>query len=110
MERLSRLTLAAAAALLIPGSASAQVIEFESGGLKYLTQTKNGVTVMFAQLPVQVREYAVIQVAVSNGSTNAWTVRPEDFAFLPSMAAAFRPPPPAVWWKISSTAAAGRTW
>lgn len=83
MERLSRLTLAAAAALLIPGSAFAQVIEFESGGLKYLTQTKNGVTVMFAQLPVQVREYAVIQVAVSNGSTNAWTVRPEDFAFLP---------------------------
>lgn len=56
-----------------------QVIEFESGGLKYLTQTKSGVTVMFAPLPLQIREYAVIQVAISNGSPLSWTFRPEDF-------------------------------
>jgi len=60
----------------------AQVIEFESGGLKYLTQTRNGVTVMFAHLPVHVREYAVIQVAISNGSQETWQVKPEDFRFL----------------------------
>jgi hypothetical protein len=62
---------------------SAQVIEFESGGLKYLTQTKNGVTVMFAQLPLPIREYAVVQVAISNGSAISWNFRPEDFRFLP---------------------------
>lgn len=62
---------------------SAQVIEFESGGLKYLTQTKNGVTVMFAQLPLPIREYAVVQVAISNGSPISWSFRPEDFQFLP---------------------------
>lgn len=62
---------------------SAQVIEFESGGLKYLTQTKNGVTVMFAQLPIPIREYGVVQVAISNGSPVSWTFKPEDFQFLP---------------------------
>ena len=77
---------AALAALIVPGTgtsavAAAQVIEFESGGLRYLTQTKGGVTVMFAYLPVQVREYAVIQVAISNGSSQAWGFRPEDFSF-----------------------------
>jgi len=59
----------------------AQVIEFESGGLKYLTQTRNGVTVMFAHLPSQVREYSIVQVAVSNGSSKTWTFRPSDFSF-----------------------------
>ncbi|MBK5291731.1 MAG: hypothetical protein JJE04_08670 [Acidobacteriia bacterium] len=58
-----------------------QVIEFESGGLKYLTQTRNGVTVMFAPMPVKVRDYAVIQVAISNGSNMAWQFKPEDFRF-----------------------------
>ena len=68
--------------VLIAGCAAhAQVIEFESGGLKYLTQTKNGVTVMFAPMPMQVREYAVVQVAVSNGSAALWTFKPEDFRF-----------------------------
>ncbi|MBM3735610.1 MAG: hypothetical protein FJW39_07470 [Acidobacteria bacterium] len=69
-------------ALALPAcSVSAQVIEFESGGLRYLTQTRNGVTVMFAPLPVQIREYAVLQVAVSNGSSRSWTFRPIDFKF-----------------------------
>jgi hypothetical protein len=68
-------------ALLAGCAAYAQVIEFESGGLKYLTQTKNGLTVMFAPMPLQVREYAVVQVAVSNGSAALWTFKPEDFRF-----------------------------
>jgi hypothetical protein len=57
------------------------VIEFESGGLKYQTLSKDGLTVMFAPLPLQVREYAVLQVAVSNGTASACTIRPEDFRF-----------------------------
>ena len=61
-----------------------QVIEFESGGLKYQTLTKNGLTIMVAGLPSSVRDYAVLQVAISNGSNATWTVRPEDFLFLRS--------------------------
>ncbi len=72
--------LAAAPAAWIPGAAG-QVIEFESGGLRYLTQTRNGVTVMFAMLPVPIREYAVVQVAISNGSSRTWSFKPEDFRF-----------------------------
>lgn len=59
----------------------AQVIEFESGGLKFKTLTRNGVTVMFAPLPAHIREYAVLQVAVSNGSKIPWVVKPEDFVY-----------------------------
>jgi hypothetical protein len=60
---------------------SAQVIEFESGGLRYQTLTRNGVTLMFAHLPTHVREYAILQVAVSNGAQAPYTIRPEDFTF-----------------------------
>lgn len=59
----------------------AQIIEFESGGLRYLTQTRGGVTVMFAHLPSSVREYAIIQAAISNGSEITRVVRPEDFTY-----------------------------
>src|SRR5205085_1394905 len=61
--------------------AVAQVIEFESGGLKYQTLTRNSVTVMFAHLPAHVHEYAILQVAISNGAQAPYTVRPEDFVF-----------------------------
>jgi hypothetical protein len=60
---------------------SSQVIEFESRGLKYQTLTKNGLTIMVASLPSHVREYAILQVAISNGSPVAWVVKPEDFTF-----------------------------
>lgn len=66
---------------LLGGLASAQVIEFESGGLRYQTLSKDGLTIMFAHLPPQVREYAIVQVAVSNGSSSACTIRPEDFTY-----------------------------
>src|SRR5258706_3428708 len=65
--------------MALPGSA--QVIEFESGGLKYQTLTRNGVTVMFAHLPTHVREYSILQVAISNGAQAPCTIRPEDFTF-----------------------------
>ena len=71
----------AAALLLFCASAAAQVIEFESGGLKYQTLTRGGVTLMFAHLPSHVREYSIVQVAVSNGSGMFQTIRPEDFKF-----------------------------
>ncbi len=67
--------------LLMMAAGHAQIIEFESGGLKYKTLTHNGVTVMFAPLPTHVRDYAILQVAISNGSPISWAVRPEDFRF-----------------------------
>src|SRR6185503_4429132 len=66
----------------------AQVIEFESNGLKYQTLTRNGVTVMFAHMPQHVREYAILQVSVSNGSRATHVARPEDFTFVRSGGAA----------------------
>ncbi len=67
--------------LLSTLTVNAQIIEFESGGLKYKTLTRSGVTVMFAPLSTHVRDYAILQVAVSNGSPVSWAVRPEDFSF-----------------------------
>ncbi len=67
--------------LLVASVALTQIIEFESGGLQYKTLTKNGVTVMYAKLPLRVLDYAILQVAVSNGSGISWTVKPEDFRF-----------------------------
>lgn len=65
-------------------SARAQVIQFESNGLKYQTLTKSGVTVMFAPLYSRIREYTILQVAVSNGSPGPYTIRPEDFRYVRS--------------------------
>jgi hypothetical protein len=59
----------------------AQVIEFESSGLKYKALTHNGVTIMVATLHTHIRDYAVLQVAISNGSPVSWSVKPEDFRF-----------------------------
>src|SRR5690242_810971 len=80
MDRLSRaLALALFAGL---ACARAQVIEFETNGLKYQTLTRSGVTVMWAQLQTQLHEYGIIQVAVSNGSPGPYVIRPEDFHFI----------------------------
>ena len=75
--------LSRAAALLLGVylSVPGQVIEFESNGLKYQTITKSGVTLMVAHLPGHVRELSILQVAVSNGSTGPYTIRPEDFSY-----------------------------
>jgi hypothetical protein len=74
-----RLCLLVVALLAARGPLPAQVITFESGGLKYQTQTKGGITVMFAPLPGRLREYTIVQVAVSNGARFPALVRPEDF-------------------------------
>src|SRR5437763_4501429 len=70
------------ALLLCAACAQAQVIEFESNGLKSLTLTRSGVTVMFAVMPQHLHEYAIIQVAVSNGSKAPYIIRPEDFTYV----------------------------
>lgn len=64
------------------GCLCSQIIEFESGGLKYQTLTKNGLTIMVAELPSHVQDFSVVQVALSNGSKTAYAVKPEDFLFL----------------------------
>ena len=69
------------AAVLLGGALSAQIIEFESGGLKYRTLTHGGVTIMWAHLPMHINKYAVLQVVVSNGSPVTWQVKPQDFKF-----------------------------
>jgi hypothetical protein len=69
------------AAVLFAGAVHAQIIEFESGGLKYRTLTRGGMTIMWAHLPMHIKEYAVLQVAISNGSPVSWQVKPQDFSF-----------------------------
>lgn len=61
--------------------ASAQAIEVQSNGTTYQTLTKSGITVMFNHLPGVLHQYAIIQVAVSNGSQGPYMIRPEDFTF-----------------------------
>jgi hypothetical protein len=68
-------------ALMACSCLPAQIIDFDSGGLHYKTLTKGGLTVMFANLPAHIREYSIVQVAISNGSPVAWVVKPEDFSY-----------------------------
>ena len=77
----SGLSRAAALLMGVCLSVPGQVIEFESNGLKYQTITKGGVTLMVARLPGHVREFSILQVAVSNGSAGPYTIRPEDFSY-----------------------------
>jgi hypothetical protein len=80
---MNRLPGASAAALfLLLPCATAQVIEFEQNGLKYQTLTRSGVTVMFAAMPSHLHEYAIVQVAVSNGAPGPYTIKPEDFTYV----------------------------
>ena len=59
-------------------------IVFESHGLEYDALTRNGITVMFAQMPSRLKEFNIIQVTVTNGSLVSWTVKPADFNFVRS--------------------------
>ena len=80
---MNRIVWACALALVLwVGRGRAQVIEFESNGLKYETLTKSGVTIMFATLPQRLHDYAILQVAVSNGSKAPYMIRPEDFTYV----------------------------
>jgi hypothetical protein len=80
---MNRLLGAGALALtLLYHCAHAQVIEFDSNGLKYQTLTRSGVTVMFTHLSNHIHEYSIIQTAISNGSDTVYVVRPEDFTYV----------------------------
>jgi hypothetical protein len=80
---MNRLLGAGALALVLwVGRGHAQVIEFETNGLQYQTLTKSGVTIMFATLPQRLHDYAILQVAVSNGSQAPYIIRPEDFTYV----------------------------
>jgi hypothetical protein len=61
--------------------ARAQVIEFESGGLKYQTLTRRGVTIMYAHLPANIRQWAVLQLAASNGSSAECAILPDNLEY-----------------------------
>ena len=77
-RRVAVVTIAACVSIL---AGISQTIEFDSGGLRYRTQTRNGVTIKFAPLPSTVRTYSVLQVAVANGAGKPYLIRPEDFSF-----------------------------
>jgi len=79
--------------VLMLRAAPAQVIQFESNGLRYQTLTRSGVTIMFAHLPRHLHEYSIIQVAVSNGSAGPYVIRPEDFSIEGADGAAVRGAP-----------------
>ena len=83
-------SISARAALLLTCVAVAispvlsQIIEFENNGLKYQSLTRKSVTIMCARLPVLLKEYELIQIALANGSDMYVTLKPEDFTFLRS--------------------------
>jgi len=74
-----RLMPAAVAVLAMAAAGQAQVLEFESGGLKYKALSHHGVTVMFAPLRMRIHDFAVLQISVSNGSPAPCTIKPDDF-------------------------------
>jgi len=80
--------------VLTVAHASPQIIEFESNGLRFQTLTHGGVTVMFAMMPSTLREYAIIQAAVANGSSTHCLVKPEDFTFVRPDGSEVRGAPP----------------
>jgi hypothetical protein len=81
MRKCARFSAALALVMALAGTARAQIIEFESGGLKYQALTHNGFTIMFSPMAMRIRDYAILQLAVSNGSPISWTIRPEDCRF-----------------------------
>ncbi|MEK7751292.1 MAG: hypothetical protein AAB654_05210, partial [Acidobacteriota bacterium] len=68
-------------AMLTAVCAPAQVIEFESGGLKYQTLTRRGITIMYAHLPTRLRQWAIIQLAASNGSPLECAILPDTLEY-----------------------------
>ena len=79
---------------LCTASAVAQVIEFNSGGLHYQTLTRNGITMMFSHLPTHVREYAILQVVVSNGAKTPCVVKVDDLRYERPDGSVLHPTPP----------------
>lgn len=68
--------------LVLPILSPAQIIEFRSNGLKYQALTRQGLTVMWARMPLAIEGYGVAQVALNNGSGEIWNVKPTDFFYI----------------------------
>ncbi len=81
-HRQLRNSFAVIATVLFSGSAPAQVIEYESNGMKYQTATRKGLTVIVTHLPNHVAGFGLLQVSVSNGSQIYWNVKPESFSYV----------------------------
>ena len=80
-ERVGQLLLTFGVLIITCCPVSAQVIEFRSNGLDYQTLTRQGLTVMFARMPITTGRYSVLQIALNNGSANTWKVDATDFYF-----------------------------
>jgi hypothetical protein len=79
-EMLARLLVVTCGVMYL-SPAYGQVIQFESGGLRFQTLSKKGLTVMFAQLPGHLRDYQILQTGIANGSDANWIIKPEDYVF-----------------------------
>ncbi len=79
--RAARRSVLAAALVALAAAARAQVIEFEANGMSYQVLTREGLTLMCAPMPLKTSRYAVMHVAVSNGSRQPWHVDSSSFAF-----------------------------
>lgn len=74
-------TLAAAILAATAITLPAQVIQFRSNGMDYQVLTKDGLTLMCAPMPLKINRYALMHVAISNGSESTWQVDAADFSF-----------------------------
>lgn len=79
--------------LALCATAAAQVLEFYSNGLLYQALTRGGLTLMYARMPMAIRDYGVIQVALNNGSSAVWKVKATDFVFEPQEGSPIRATP-----------------
>jgi len=73
--------MAVVALAALSTAAPGQVIEFYSNGLRYQALTRSGLTIMYAEMPLQVRGYAILQVAVANGGEMPRIIQPREFTF-----------------------------
>ena len=64
-------------------SSFTQIIDFRSNGLNYQALTRGGLTMMYARMPLSVRDYGVIQLALSNGSKRIWKINTADLVYEP---------------------------
>jgi hypothetical protein len=81
-KRAAAIAVAICAALPLVRFASGQVIEFDSKGLHYQALTKGGMTVMYAPIPSHIKDFSIIQVAITNGTGVTWMVKNQDFKFI----------------------------
>ena len=81
-KRAAAVAVAICVAFSLVRFVSGQVIEFESKGLHYQALTKGGMTVMYAPIPSHIKDFSVIQVAITNGTGITWVVKNQDFKFI----------------------------